>query len=401
MSFSEAAALLVGRLRAPVALEVADTPGSLLRVALAAALFLALLGRAATPGPGWNGPVTSASRIGMTAPFGDPRGFRATTPARLADELRIAWIGGSSLLIHQTGSSENAFLPERVLDAIRAEAGGTPRVLDYALNAQRIFESWICTVDALRRDPDLVVVTLNPLFVYNTRAPLFRRALLGAAAQRLVWTPQAWPELLAFAEPSDLAWAALASVFPAVRDRAVLGGRFARAPSLLRLHAPAEGAAFDALRARRARRGVEAYDQPLQFWEAAAQRRRGGPALDWQEAILLHHQDTARGSANDRLLDQLLGALADSGVPSLVYVAPVAPKVRSDARMRAAIEAIETRLAEKRARFGSPRLRIVSDNPSHALAGMRFADLVHLEDESGALPAWLADQLLALREVRP
>lgn len=401
MSLSEATALLVGRLRAPVALEVADTPGSLLRVALAAALFLALLGHAATPGHGWEEPIVSTSRIVMTAPFGDPRGFRGTTPTRLADELRIAWIGGSSLLIHQMGSNERAFLPERVLDVVRAEAGGTPRVLDYVLNAQRAFESWICSVDALRRDPDLVVVTLNPLFVYNTRAPLFRRALLGAAAQRLMWTPRAWPELLAFAEPSDLAWAALAGVFPAVRDRAVLGGRFARAPSLLRLHAPVEGAAFDALRAQRARRSVEAYDQPLQFWEAAARRRRSGPALDWQEAILLHHQDTARGSANDRLLDQLLGALADSGVPSLVYVAPVAPEVTANARMRAAIEAIEARLAEKRAQFGSQRLRIVSDNPSRTLAGMRFADLVHLEDESGELPAWLAEQLLALREARP
>jgi hypothetical protein len=382
MLFSDATARFVGRLRAPVALEVADTPGSLLRVAIAAALFLALLGLAATPGRGWEEPTGSESRIVMTAPFGDPRGFRATTPARLADELRIAWIGGSSLLIHQAGSSERAFLPERVLDAIRAEAGESPRVLDYVLNAQRAFESWICTLDALRRDPDIVVVTLNPLFVYNTRAPLFRRWLLGAAAQRLVWAPRAWPELLAFAEPSDLAWASLSGVFPAVRDRAVLGGRFARVPELLRLR-------------------VVTHDQPLQFWEHAAQRRLGAPVLGWQEAALLRHQNTAPGSANDRLLDRLLGALADSGLPSLVYVAPVAPEVMADARMRAAVEAVEAQLAGKRARFNSPRLQIVSENPSHTLAGMRFADLVHLEDESGELPAWLAAQVLALREVSP
>ena len=98
--------------------------------------------------------------------------------------------------------------------------------------------------------------------------------------------------------------------------------------------------------------------------------------------------------------ERMMRDLVASGVPALVYCAPVAPDLAEFPAAAAAHAEVLKALADLRAAYESPHLRIVVEIPQQITDELSFRDLLHLEATgTGRLPDYLATELAALLEV--
>ena len=93
-----------------------------------------------------------------------------------------------------------------------------------------------------------------------------------------------------------------------------------------------------------------------------------------------------------RILNQMLEKIADSGIPTLVYVAPVSPELRNNPAAAAALDAAGAGFARIAEQHRSNTIRFVEAFPETVLESLSFEDLLHL-DNAGELPAFIEQEL--------
>ena len=151
----------------------------------------------------------------LACPFGDTRGFK---PTSRPGKFQVAWIGGSETLA--VGRGHRAFIPRLVTDRVGTVDGRRVSTDVYFLNAIRLTDELAALSAAVAEKPDLLVISLNPVWVLNDLAPQQWGYLDGTLARHSLWPPSRWPVAASLVSPGDVGWKALSRVSPSpVGDR--------------------------------------------------------------------------------------------------------------------------------------------------------------------------------------
>jgi len=380
--------------------RVGRTPGSLLRVLGWVLLFVALADEVVPVRTAWapSRHREQPDNLVMPTYFGDHRGFRTVTPPRAGpDEFRIAWIAGSSVNVRLDDEKDRRQLSAFVADEIRGRTNLEPVVLRYTLEAMRVFDAYICLQHALAQDPDVIVFTFNPMFLYARSMPVKRRYMFGAAAGLLPADPGAWLDFASLSTPGDWLRGAAMPWFDRVyaQGNTSRGLRDTLAP--MRSIDPNPGPMAAWLADHRAAGALAGHDNPDMFWQAAIPRVLGEQKQSWHAYALSDLVDTTPGSLNDRWIDRTLSTLAASDVAALVYLAPLAPKATQQGRMESVL-AIEAAVRAKAEWARRPGLTIIPENLSRHVGGAEFLDFAHLRLKTNELPDYLAETILTTYE---
>ena len=375
---------------------VGQSGASVLRLALWIAFFLAALGHLFVPK---GAPAQFESRkngiklLSMEAPFGDPRGFECPPPPS-KDARRIAWIGDSSSQFRDENDGYAEYLPVEVLGQLQdGNAPASDEVLSYAMNGQRLYDSYVCLLDAVAQQPDAIVLTISPVWTFERRSLVFRRNLLRTAGQHIPLRLKDVAWYLAIAEPSDWADAILSPVFPSLRDRrAWHDGLDVAARPLRRVAMPtAPDTAANADNPAHAKDTV----YPAVFLHDAYNRYGNDTDGPLSVKVYRRFQVDAAGTGNESVLRMLLDTARNAKIPCLVYCSPVNPDFLEDADFASKylreVELLDALAAD----FASSCVRIIGTPPADALRPLRYLDYTHLYqgEQNSKYVRFLAEEL--------
>ncbi len=321
----------------------------------------------------------------VSADRGDQRGFAARDVAG----FRIAWTAGSS--IQSINPDRYTFVPIEVQQHIRT-LNNQPAFVDmYFLSGMRLFDEYGAVLEALSSSPDMLVVTLNPLWVLNDLAIQGWDNLDGHTLGNTLLRPSTWNLSASLAGPSDLAWVTLARYFNVVNDRYQWGTSLARrveGTTLLKIGETPETEPTELQR-------IAAMQIPVEFWTLYAPSVAPNSPLDVRQLALFERELGSMSSFNESVLDEMFRAIRDSGVPTYVYVAPVDPTAIADPKIDQALQIVEQRIASIGARYETRSLVVESRTAIRFLEPFEFNDIVHL-GEVGPFASYLANEICSV-----
>ena len=160
---------------------------------------------------------TNRSHI-VSLQLGDTRGY---APAAPPGSYRIAWVGGSEIL--GVRPRHQSIIPGLVNNRINEVDGKRTATDVYFQNAMRLADELSSLHRALASKPDLVVVSLNPVWVLNDLAVQQWGYLDGLLARGSVWPPSDWPVAASLVSPGDVGWKGLSTLFGSIDDRLYWG----------------------------------------------------------------------------------------------------------------------------------------------------------------------------------
>jgi hypothetical protein len=365
---------------------VGATTGSIVRVAAWTLFFLFVIGRVVGEKPeGWVSTLNTPHFTEMIA-IGDPRGFHGPLPEKPSSQLRIAWIGSSSLRTHAVEGRENREITQKVASRLITrerlpEPRTDPMILSYVMGGQGIYDLYLSLLDALERDPDIVILTLGPFLFFDTHAVSRHPWRYSSALTQLPVQLSSMTEFALFSQPSDWARGLLSPLSPLVRDQADLHPMARGLPLQVAMRGP-----------------LKATGEPpvlVQFWIEARERIYGTHWGNRLDAFLQEGFDPTPGNRNDRILDRMLERLHAADVRVLVYVPPVSPKLHEDPVLGKTIRKIEKRMQQKKNRFERPGMTIMPRNPGRYVTELNFFDYVHLT-HTGNWLTWLSHKIEGL-----
>ncbi|MGN6611781.1 MAG: hypothetical protein ACTHLJ_08385 [Angustibacter sp.] len=307
----------------------------------------------------------------VSLPYGDTRGYR---PTSAPGTFRVAWVGGSETVA--VGQRTRAFIPQLVADRVGSVDGRSISTDVYYLSAARLVDELAGLSAALETKPDLVVVSLNPVWVLNDVAVQQWGYLDGVLAQHSAWPPSRWPVAASLVSPGDVGWKAASWVSPrAVGDRYEWGVRIARRTQDLSLlhttRAPAP--ALDPLQEL-------AVTRPVDFWFRQYQPTPQGSTLAVRQLRIMQREVESRSSFNRTVLREMLEMVDRAGVDAYFYMPPIAPQVYAGARGRGYVAEVRTMLASTSAGRTSDRVVLDPQGLQDRVPPTKFKDLVHKLD---------------------
>ena len=316
---------------------------------------------------------------------GDQRGFAS----RNVPGFRVAWTAGSS--IQSISPDLYTFVPIEVRDRLPTLRDEPVYVDMYFLSGMRTVDEYAAVLQAIDSEPDMLVVTLNPLWVLNDLAIQGWDNLDGHTAATNLLRPSAWPLIASTAGPADLAWGVAGTQVDVIEDRYHWGTRLSvRLDDVQLLDiAPAEERTPTELQE------IAAMQLPVNFWGKYRPTVEPGASLADRQVALFERSINSKSSISDTALDLLFQAVKRSGIPTYVYVAPVDPDAIANLETDKALAQIELRLSEYAATYSSDVVHIDPTSATRDLEPFEFNDIVHLA-EVGPLADHLADKLCRL-----
>jgi len=304
------------------------------------------------------------------------------------DSFRIAWVGGSS--IQSIGDDFYTFIPAEVARAMPTIDGGRQVTTDvYFLSGIRALDNYMAVLAAVDDEPDMIVVTINPAWVFNNTATRGWDELDPHAVQLLAADPRSATLFAPYLAPSDVVLGAASYASAPVRDRI----RHSKAISdrlsgftLLDRATPNEVDPPDELDQ------VRAMNIPVAFWRKYRLAPIPDQTLGERQAQILLESDLDARSINRAVLDDMARITANSGIPTYVYVAPVNHEFLEDPVVDEAVADIEAEIASHADRWSAANQRFVPTNLSRYIEPFAFADLIHIQ-EPDAVSNYLAPEL--------
>jgi hypothetical protein len=323
----------------------------------------------------------------------DPRGW--VQPHKDAHAFRIAWIGGST--IQTVAPGHGGFLPADVLDRL-TDIDQKPVTVDmYLMEASRIFDLYAVLAEAVATKPDLIVLDVNPLWVFNPNAVQEWNNLNGAALPHLVSRTGSWPLLGGLYSPRDVALSFASGHLSAIRDRWSFSQRLLHGVARL---APNPAAAPVRKPGAAGPTGVPliaSMQSPYSFWNYYRLSPGDTEGIKGYPAIL--RQARTDGSAlNDDIVGQMLSMLGDSKIPAIAYVSAVDPATL-DAPTDAALHRVEDHLRAIAAQHRAPNLFVQWQSGTRLVQGLTFRDMAHMTFDpplANLLAATICRQLIAV-----
>jgi hypothetical protein len=353
-------------------------PLSILRTLAWMVLGMYLIGLL-VPAPGVRQERSHVNRQLQTVPVrdlmlnkNDPRGWKRVK--KDPKKFTIAWIGGSTI---QTVKPESpGFLAVDVLHRLPDIDGKPVTVNMYLMEASRVFDLHATVAEALASKPDMVILDLNPLWLFNPNAIQYWDNLNSAALPHLARTPGNWPLMLSLYSPRDLALAVSSSHLSSIRDRWSYAQKL---PKVIDRLAPKNDPVAPV--GVQPRPGdaqiIAAMQAPLNFWNYYRLIPRGTPGVE-RYPMTLRQAKTDGSALNDSIVRQTLADIGDSKIPALVYVSAVDASTLDDPATDAALHRVERHLRQIAAERRARTLRVQWQSGTRLVQGLQFKDMVHM-----------------------
>jgi len=356
------------------------TWGSLLRIGGWCIVGLVIIALVVPARPGdparspYRAQLSSPTVFEIGAPRGDERGFYPSP--RSNNQFQIAWVAGSS--IQGVDPERRTFLPAELQHQLHTIDGQEVTIDIYFLSGMRIIDELGAVMKAIDSNPDMLVVTLNPLWVLNDRAiqgwdNLDGQLVIGAAT-----SPATWPLLLSVVSPSDILWASAGVRINVFEDRyhwgVKLKDRFGDwSPLEIQpRHDPSEEPSELAQ--------VAAMQIPVFFWDKydniVSDDVQG---TDRQAAAFKYAADSQSPTAR-AALRSLLDQINESAIPTYLYLAQYDDEIVAQPVVDQALDTVEDDLAEITAGYLSDLMVIRSESAIRAVGDMDFRDAIHVYD---------------------
>ncbi len=368
---------------------------SLGRIAVFAVVWLLLLGLVLpTPPPDTESlfvnrvdPTPDDIARSVTLDRRDERGFAPTNPT---SALRVAWIGGSTLQ-ELPDDADFRFIPGLMADGIRLEDGGKVDVDVYFLEATRVVDTYVATLEAIASEPDVLIVALNPVLVLNGAAVQTWDNLDGLLAARAVADPGTLSLAAPLVSPSDVAWGLVGRHFDVVEGRWHWSDRLNDRPTIGGLLDPAPPRPDESVGALEE---VAAMSLPIDFWIAHGDSTHDGSKLGRQLALFAASTEYS-DSINERVLELLGDAIVGSEIPTIVYVPPVQGDVAGEPWLARRLAEVISRLEKLRGGFDGPLVRYSAQPLDIPPDELQHVDLLHVRN-GAAVADLIAERLCDL-----
>ncbi len=354
------------------------TRWSIVRIAAfaVAALVVASLVLPSRPGDVTKAPYNSALATkhvrNVALPLGDTRGFK---PSSRPSSYQVAWIGGSETLA--VGPKTRAFIPGLVTERIKTVDGRRVSTDIYYLNAIRLADQLSALSSALAAKPDLVVISLNPVWVLNDLAVQQWGYLDGELAQHSAWPPTRWPVAASLVSPGDVGWKLLSGVSPdGVGDRFDWGVDLADRTEKLTFLEPVPGAKPPRPT------GLAALGQkrPVDFFFGQFEPATPATSLTTQQLGILERQAASRSDFNKVVLQQMLEMVREAGVDTYFYIPPINPEVYAEPAAQQYLADLSTELAQVSKGRTDQRIRLDPAGLQARVPATEYRDIVHVLD---------------------
>lgn len=353
-------------------------PLSVLRTLVWVAVGLYLLGLL-MPAPKVNLAGTHVNRAlkhlparDMMLDKNDPRGWKRLPPD--PNKFTVAWVGGST--IQTVKPHHGGFVPVDFLHRVPTIDGKPVRVEMYLMEASRIFDLYAAVAEALATKPDMLVLDLNPLWLFNPNAIQSWPNLNSVTVPNLASDPGSWPLMAAMYSPSDVALSLANGHLSSIRDRWSYAQKLrAGIDKLTPLTEPPAAPVH-----QRSLHGVQliaTMQEPLNFWNYYRLIPNDTPLADRYPAML--RQAVTDGSAlNDQITGQLLDMLADANIPTFAYLSAVDPTTLHNPATDKALRAVEDHLRSLASDHAGRRLQVQWQSGTRLVHGLQFRDMVHM-----------------------
>lgn len=373
------------------------TGWSLVRITLVVIVALFVAGFIVSPRPGnlstapYNKAFASTEVRNVALPLGDPRGF---DPTPNGNSFKIAWIGGSETL--GVGPKTGAFIPRLVSEQIGSVKGKKVSTDIYFLNAIRVADELAALSSALASKPDLVVISLNPVWVLNDVAAQQWSYLDGALARQSVWPPSRWVVGASLLSPGDVGWQVLSAVSPPlISDRFEWGRDVAEQTSGLSFL----DVVMDAQPPPPTELGRLASRRPVDFWFSRFKASHPGTSLPEQQLSLLEREIASPSELNDAVVRQMFEMVRSAGVDTYVYVHAIDPKVYAKPDAKRYISQLRAKLAELTKGETSAHIVFDPEGLQDRVAPTKYRDIVHVRDGRNEAAVLTTDLCALLRSM--
>jgi len=370
------------------------TPGSLLRIAGWCGLFF-YLSTLFLPRIDITRTQPSQSELNVAIPMmleSDPRWIRDDFgPFAEGANPSIAWVTGSSVYIKKP--PRTYYLPELVSDELRQRHGLAVTSYMYTLTGRRPIDTYVMIKDAISRKPNYIVVIINPFWEFNDKALFFRTSVFNQASKQW-WNGEDWLMQFTMTSPKNHLFALLGQHIPVIASSHDYFDQLGLRQLALDLDLKKNEITHENSKRQNM--------QPLHFWMrydsdfSRPKKIHSREQLDvgnFQEgAISL--ANTAPTAWPNELIRKSLDALTKSGIPSLIYVAPVSATM-SGVDAVAGHERVVLAISSLKSEYEGRRMRIVESIPREVVDTMKFRDYLHPE-EAGSLPIFLSDLIYCL-----
>ena len=310
----------------------------------------------------------------------DPRYVR--NDLKTLPENSILWVAGSSITIKENKNGALTYLPTE-LDIQQSQYVSLKM-------AQRGLDSYTLVNDALSREPSALVVVLNPFWTLNDNALFFKKNVINAGSSQWM-NGKDWTLIPLLASPADMLWGAFG------RHHQLSANGHDYLKLIKSTHAKPQPAKTPKNKPSKR----ISYNQPLAFW--STQRHAEGKdfstfgANEWQIEAM-NQNNLTQSAWSKKLLKNMLEKIKNSNIPTLIYVAPISPKLERTSA-REAYRTVTHQLRDITAPYQSTQIKIITEFPASVIDGLTFTDYIHLQN-SGALPAYLNTEINALLEER-
>ncbi|MDG1463358.1 MAG: hypothetical protein P8R04_07255 [Gammaproteobacteria bacterium] len=317
-------------------------------------------------------------------------------PQQLGDVpgRNIAWVAGSgSQIVSRKGELD--YLPVRVSNELD---DADTNIWFYMIFGARSLDTYTAQLDAVDRKPDLIVIEINPAWAFS-QLQIYRDKGVINSGIKLWPLIDDWRLHLSFSGFGDMLWHYVGSNVPKLSPVFTRGVTRYVSRALGR---PAITAGKDV-----ARNKIEggALAEGQNFWLnrqvtdemlAAYEKADKASVAGYQAAIMvLSNPDTSTWGGY--LLERQFQIAAESDIPTLFYLTPVALQEDLHPDIVQAYKRANNKLDELRQVYGSKTIQVVNNYPRDVNDSLVQLDYSHLTD-AGLFPEYLASQINALLE---
>jgi hypothetical protein len=372
------------------------TTWSLVRIGLIAVVGLVVAGLVIPSHPAdladspYSALATKDTR-NVSLPFGDTRGFQPTSPSHA---FRVAWVGGSETL--SVGKGHRGFIADMVGDRLGQVDGKNVSTDVFYLDAIRLADELAAMSSAIESKPDVLVISLNPVWVLNDLAAQQWGYLDGTLARHSTWPPSRWPVAASFVSPGDVGWKALSRLSPsAIADRYDHGVELADKTSDLTFLDSVEGVAppeLTELQALGAKRPVDF------FFNQYLQGRSAGMSLTEAQFAILGREVASKSAMNRTILREMFEMARRAGVDTYFYMPPINPEVYAEPQAKAYLDQLRDQLASATDGRTTDRVRFDPQGLQDRVPPTKYKDIVHVlngAQEADVLAGDICDLLVS------
>jgi hypothetical protein len=301
----------------------------------------------------------------------------------------VVWVGGSGMRL-SLKKTKPTFLPNLVFDQVSERYDADARVWMYYIQAGRSLDTFTAALDGVSRKPDAIFLEINPVWVFGKLKFYGFTNLLNGGA-RLWRSHENLALQMLVAAPGNHLWNNAGRYLPRVSP-AASRSLSTRLNQYLTRPGGNRGSGMD--------KGLlvkDSFSQPPVFWlrntmteqDLAAYEVSASPRASKIQGGVMMHAGTTENAWPEFLFRKQLEAVRDSGIPAIIYLAPVSPENIVSPELRAAYDNIQAKLRLIKTEYMGDNMTIIVDYPPEVLASITQKDYIHMTDP-GRFPEFLA-----------